>query len=469
MKIFGSISRLVSIVFRRNAQDITLSPNNSTTYVSAATVELPPGVGNHELVSANSTQTLTNKTLTAPVIATISNSGTLTVPSGLTDTFVLEAATQTLTNKTIDADTNTISNIENGDIKTGAAIDAAKIADGSVSSAEFQYLSGVTSDIQTQFTGKQATSEKGNANGYASLDGGGKVPASQLPSSLMDFLGAWNASTNSPALADGTGNSGDVYRVSAAGTQDLGSGNQTFAIGDWVMYNGSIWQHSPGTDAVTSVNSLTGAVVLDTDDIAEGTAQYFTTERAQDAVGAALTDTASVDFTYNDGANTIEAVVLPAGVDHDALSNYVANKHVDHTAVSISTATDSGLAGGGDISATRTITIDPTNAPAATVAGGDLLLIADISAANALKKVTAQSIADLAAGSAAQAFTWTDGSTSKVCTHTFATNDVLVELYDSTSLETVYADVVDRTGTNEVTITRSEATVGSNWRVVIRN
>lgn len=62
--------------------------------------------------------------------------------------------TQTLTNKTIDADANTITNIDNADIKTGAAIDAAKIADGSVSSTEFQYLSGVTSDIQTQLDSK---------------------------------------------------------------------------------------------------------------------------------------------------------------------------------------------------------------------------------------------------------------------------------------------------------------------------
>lgn len=35
----------------------------------------------------------------------------------------------------------------------------------------------------------------------------------------------------------------------------------------------------------------------------------FTSEDAQDAVGGILTDSASIDFTYNDGANTITAVV----------------------------------------------------------------------------------------------------------------------------------------------------------------
>lgn len=64
--------------------------------------------------------------------------------------LVTEAHTATLTNKSIDADTNTITNIENADIKALAAIDASKLADGSVSNAEFQYLANVTSDIQTQ-------------------------------------------------------------------------------------------------------------------------------------------------------------------------------------------------------------------------------------------------------------------------------------------------------------------------------
>jgi hypothetical protein len=45
-------------------------------------------------------QTLTNKTLTTPIIATISNTGTLTLPTS-TDTIVGRATTDTLTNKTL--------------------------------------------------------------------------------------------------------------------------------------------------------------------------------------------------------------------------------------------------------------------------------------------------------------------------------------------------------------------------------
>ena len=72
------------------------------------------------------------------------------------DTKLTAASTHTLTNKTFDADGtgNSLTNVEDANIKAGAAINAAKIADGSVSNAEFQYLGGVTSDVQTQLDGK---------------------------------------------------------------------------------------------------------------------------------------------------------------------------------------------------------------------------------------------------------------------------------------------------------------------------
>jgi hypothetical protein len=52
-------------------------------------------------------ETLTNKTLTTPVISSISNTGTLTLPTS-TDTLVGRATTDTLINKSISLTTNTI-------------------------------------------------------------------------------------------------------------------------------------------------------------------------------------------------------------------------------------------------------------------------------------------------------------------------------------------------------------------------
>jgi hypothetical protein len=91
-------------------------------------------------------------------LESLTSSGKLNYHNGTTASPVTtEAHTATLTNKTIDADLNTITNIENADIKAGAAIDASKIADGSVSNTEFQYLGGVTSDLQTQLNNKLGT------------------------------------------------------------------------------------------------------------------------------------------------------------------------------------------------------------------------------------------------------------------------------------------------------------------------
>jgi hypothetical protein len=77
---------------------------------------------------------------------------------------VSASSTTTFTNKTIDVDAtgNSITNLANANIKSGAAIDATKIADGSVTSAEFQYIGGLTSDAQTQIDAKQATIDSSN-------------------------------------------------------------------------------------------------------------------------------------------------------------------------------------------------------------------------------------------------------------------------------------------------------------------
>jgi hypothetical protein len=54
------------------------------------------------------------------------------------------------------------------------------------------------------------------------------------------------------------------------------------------------------------------------------------------------------------------AISSSAQVDHNSTTNYSANRHIDHTAVSITAG--SGISGGGDISATRTLTLDTGSA-----------------------------------------------------------------------------------------------------------
>lgn len=75
-------------------------------------------------------------------------------------------------------------------------------------------------------------------------------------------------------------------------------------------------------------------------------------------------------------------------VDHDALTNFVANEHVDHSAVSINTAAGSGLSGGGTIASTRSLAVDINGltADASPDGAADYVMTYDASA-TALKKV----------------------------------------------------------------------------------
>jgi len=96
--------------------------------------------------------------------------------------------------------------------------------------------------------------------GIPQLDVNGKILVSQLPNSVMEYLGTWNAATNTPTLANGTGNAGDVYLCNVAGTVDFGAGPISFVVSDQVIYSGTIWQKASGTSGtVTSVAaSITG-------------------------------------------------------------------------------------------------------------------------------------------------------------------------------------------------------------------
>jgi hypothetical protein len=183
--------------------------------------------------------------------------------------------------------------------------------------------------------------QKGANSGVATLDSGGKVPVSQLPNSVMEYQGVYNASTNTPTLVNGTGNIGDVYRVSVAGA---GVNALNFVVGDYAIYNGTTWEkaHS-GADNVTSVNGFAGAVVLTTDNVNEGTVNlYYTDNRAKDAAGAALGNTATINLSYNGGTRTITGLVNNNSIDQNKLTTTATDQDTiiggNGTALSVTSA-----------------------------------------------------------------------------------------------------------------------------------
>lgn len=129
-------------------------------------------------------------------------------------------------------------------------------------------------------------------------------------------------------------------------------------------------------------------------------------ETVRDTIGSALTDSSSIDFTANDVADTITATVIPGGVDHDQLANFVANKHINHATVNIVAGT--GLSGGGDITASRTLNIANTGVVAGTYGTADQIPTITI---NSQGQITAVSV-NTAVGSE-----WTELCTTSTYTN----------------------------------------------------
>jgi len=123
----------------------------------------------------------------------------------------------TLTNKTIDSDSNTITNIVNADIKAAAQIDATKIADGSVTSTEFQYINTLSSNAQTQISAK-LNSALPNDAWISSADGRERIYLAANSNTILKFDGVFrvdNNSGNTMLTTDTSGNFTATGNVSA--------------------------------------------------------------------------------------------------------------------------------------------------------------------------------------------------------------------------------------------------------------
>ena len=80
----------------------------------------------------------------------------------------------------------------------------------------------------------------------------------------VNYSGTWNASTNTPTLASGVGTKGNYYVVSVAGSTAI-DGVSNWGIGDWIVFNGSVWQRLEGGASGNFVDlSATGVVSLPT-------------------------------------------------------------------------------------------------------------------------------------------------------------------------------------------------------------
>lgn len=198
---------------------------------------------NDTLVGASSTQTLTNKTLNAPIISTISNSGTVTLPTATT-TLVGRDTTDTLTNKTLTSPT-----ISGGSVNatTLQVSGSPVITDGDFGSAGIMYSDGAGayssfditagsnitvsggSGSDITITGGAGTGEANTASNTGTGDAGVYKTKSSVDLVFNDLVGGSNIT-----ITGGGSGGGDITITGGAGTgeantaSNVGSGTGVF-------------------------------------------------------------------------------------------------------------------------------------------------------------------------------------------------------------------------------------------------
>lgn len=101
----------------------------------------------------------------------------------------------------------------------------------------------------------------------------------------LNYKGTWNANTNTPTIVSGTGVKGDYYVVSVDGSTAI-DGISNWGVGDWITFNGSVWQRVEGGADLNGVNlKFTGTLTGDTGIVNIGSGQFYKDASGKVGVG----------------------------------------------------------------------------------------------------------------------------------------------------------------------------------------
>ena len=144
------------------------------------------------------------------------------------------------------------------------------------------------------------------------------------------YQGSWNASTNTPTLTSSVGTNGYYYVVGTSGSTNL-NGITDWVVGDWAIFNGTIWQKIDNTDLVSSVNGQTGVVVLTASSVGAlaiannlSDLANTTTARTNLGLGSIATQNANnVAITGGSITGITDLAVADGGTGASTLTGYV--------------------------------------------------------------------------------------------------------------------------------------------------
>lgn len=194
------------------------------------------------------------------------------------------------------------STIDNHVVDTASAHSASAIANTPLGNLAATDMQGAVNELQGEadtITANLAQEVTNRTNADQNLQN--QIDA--LPDGVV-YKGTWDASTNTPTLSNlDTGKTGFLYRVNVAGTVNFGAGAISFAAGDRVVNNGTIWDKWDMTDAVNTVFGRAGDVVATSGDY---TASQITNVPAGTLVGT------NVQAVVNELDTDVQAVQADA-------------------------------------------------------------------------------------------------------------------------------------------------------------
>lgn len=215
-----------------------------------------------------------------------------------------------------------MSTIHGNQIRTGTVPNSALTTDplARTNHTGTQAQSTVT-NLVSDLASKVNTSSVGQPNGVASLDGSGKVPASQLSVAGLHYAGTWNASTNTPSLVSSVGTAGYYYIVSVGNPTMNLDGILEVASGDWVIFSDTgVWQKIDTTDQVASVFGRSGSVTAQAGDY---TATQITNTPAGNIAATTVQTALNELDTEKVAIADINVFEAPAGAVNGANTVYV--------------------------------------------------------------------------------------------------------------------------------------------------